>query len=305
MNSKTATLILASLFVSMGMDCQGTMQVPEPMGVPIQIADGAYTGVVVSKLTFGSIGTQPPPITGTRYKVVNVTGGKIASVRHGSDANGPYDCWKIIPGEQRIIGALVSGNDANNEQTIVAASDLEFTFAVSLRLGSVSLTGDGMTAITPVDPDSISYSESIEATGGGDMLKDSVTGILNRIGDSGVLPPSKGMNGDWRIVDSSNNQILAVINIVGLRVVQFLDVNGLGNVLSSQPLSAGETIGAQVLMTFMVEQGGVGGTKITVSFQGLVETLNRVKGTLTATFPVGSPGVYDIILERVESVDCP
>lgn len=292
--------ILALSAFSVGLDCQGTT--PAPMA--LQVPDGAYAGVLLTKSDVRSPDEAPTPATGTRYVIVEIVGGNIARVRTAADQNGPFDCWKIQPGSERTIGAIVFGGDSNFEETVVEVGVASFKYASSFTFDGIVLTGEGEVVLSSRPDGTIAYDESASIIGNGLEGESSATGALSRIGDLGTVPVPQGMNGYWRMVNTRDASAIAVIGIQSLRVVQFQDGNGQGNVLSSQPVTGTDVVGSHVFVAFSVEQGGVGGTFVNVTFQGEVTAPGRVAGHATAEFPGQPNGEYDIVLERLESSDC-
>jgi len=302
MSWKIGSLLLSAFALCAGMDCQGTT--PAAMPVPLQIADGAYAGVLLAKSDVRPPDEEPSPVTGTRHKIVEIVAGRIVNVRTAPDRNGPFDCWRIEPGSKRIVGTIVFGGDGNLEQTVVETGEASFRFATSITFDGMVFTGEGSVELSSAANGTIGYEEISTFNGAGQIGEDNATGTLSRIGDVGTVPMPSGMNGSWSMVNSQDGITLAIIGIQALRVVQFFDGNGTGNVLSSQPVSGADAVGSFVFVSFSVEQGGVGGQLVTVTFQGSVEALGRIVGHATAEFPGQPSGEYDVVLERVASSDC-
>lgn len=288
-------LVAAYLLICVA-GCGGTIVIPNPLSLP----NGAYSGEVVIKTTVNS----DAPTERRAFLVVDIVNGVIRNVRSAATRNGPYACWRIQNNSQQA-GNTITGIQGGGAFTYSIAS------VANINGTDVNLTGSGQVTAVESGAEQFEWSDMSTATGGGNTIVIMVNGTFTRHGAPGTLPVPEGMNGGWVLNYGGN--IGDVIDIQGLRVIQFASPNpiGVGEVKSSdEVIPTGDLqAGQQVLIKFVANTFFTADQTprdYTITFDGTVD-LGRQSATGTTTFEAAGVQnrVFNTTLQRSSSPACP
>ena len=310
---KRIVALLGLVWICAGLDCEGNMPDPAteaPLTAPDPpLLDGAYAGPTTNRTTVSSEGFEPSITSGAAYRIVEIVGGRIETVRRAPDRNGPFSCESIEPGSQRICAVTLGGLDANNVETIVETTALGFDYVVSRSIdGELPLTGEGSTLGTPRNG-GIALVDTNGLTGffAGQMVEitSTATGFFQRIGDNGIVPFPDGMNGVWTLIYTEGGQ--DGIEIRGLRVTLYSDVDGAQEVTDSDPVSASTSPGDGVFFSFEAItrfQSDPAPRLYSITFRGEVGPNGQITGDTSFVVDGKDPIESGTTLERLVSPDC-
>lgn len=300
MKTKVVLLLMAPAAVCLGTDCQRNAS-----SMPLQVANGTYAGPVEGRTQAMMNGVQESPTIVAGYRIVHVIEGALRHVRRNLDRNGPFACEIVAPGEQRTSAPLLSGLDSGESDTITEVWPAGYRYIVTAVVSGLQLTGEGTVEVTPING-ALEWLASDVVQGGGIAINRTTQGTLYYIGDIGSIPIPEGMNGTWLFYYPEENASDAV-DIRGLRVVAFTDINGFQQVYSSQPVTPSIVPGSSIFVAFDANTSFLSDTALrrySIAFRGTVAEDGIIKGITTFITAGKDPIEIATELQRTPSSTC-